>query len=56
MNVGGEKIYAPLYRDFKHRISVPQVYIDEMYTSRYARYFYSQEELERFGRKWGGGI
>jgi Putative capsular polysaccharide synthesis protein len=53
-NVGGEKNYAPLYKEFQRKICLPQDYIERMYTSRYARHFYSQDELHQFAGKWGG--
>ena len=52
-NVGGNKVYAPLYNEFKRKICVPQDYMDQMYTSRYARHFYNQDELQKLTRKWG---
>lgn len=53
-NVGGDKIYAPLYREFKRRIRVPRSYIEQMYASKFARHFYSPEELEQLAGKWSG--
>ncbi len=54
-NMGEEKSYAPLYKAFKRSILVPKDYIRQMYTSRYARHFYSPEQLDRFESKWSGG-
>jgi hypothetical protein len=51
-NVGSEKKYAPLYREFKKSIVFPKGYIDQMYDSKYMRHFYNQEEIKKFRSKW----
>jgi hypothetical protein len=51
-NVGNKKAYAPLYRRFKDVITLPDIYIDRLYNSRYMRHFYSEEEIARFRAKW----
>lgn len=51
-NIGSEKVYAPLYKEMKDAIILPEAYLDRMYTSKYARHFYSEEEIARFRAKW----
>ena len=52
-NVASEKIYAPLYKEFKSRIRLPEDYVNSMYNSRYARHFYSDDEIRGFCYGWG---
>jgi hypothetical protein len=54
-NVAIGKVYAPLYRTFKSSIRLPKDYIDRMYDSKYTRQFYSDEEIQRFRRRWATG-
>jgi hypothetical protein len=51
-NVGNEKIYAPLYKKFKSTIILPDTYINNMYSSKFIRHFYSDEEIKEFKTKW----
>jgi hypothetical protein len=51
-NVGSAKAYAPIYKKFKNSIVLPESYVDRMYTSKYMRHFYSEEEIARFREKW----
>ena len=51
-NIGSEKAYAPLYKKLKDSIILPEAYVDRMYTSKYTRHFYSEEEIARFRAKW----
>jgi hypothetical protein len=48
-----DKQYYPLYRQLVNSIRLPSSYLDRMYTSQYARHFYSEEELGRFRARWG---
>jgi Putative capsular polysaccharide synthesis protein len=50
-NVGEEKVYSVLYREFK-KLPLPKSYLERMYTSRYARHFYTDKEIENFIHKW----
>lgn len=50
-NVGEEKSYADLYKEFKS-LPLPKNYIESAYAMRYAQHFYSQEELEGFEKRW----
>lgn len=51
-NVGGKKGYGPIYDEFIESIRLPQALVDRMYASRYARHFYTPEEIEGFRQKW----
>jgi hypothetical protein len=51
VNVGEEKSYADLYKQFKS-LPLPKQYIEDAYQTRYARHFYSQKELETFQKRW----
>jgi hypothetical protein len=51
-NVGSEKPYAGLYRQFKESRLLPESYIDRMYASRYMQHFYTDQEIARFKSKW----
>ncbi len=51
-NVGGAKHYSDAYREFADGVKLPQSYLDRMYESRYARHFYSHEEIEAFRARW----
>ena len=41
-----------MYADFVRNTALPDRYLDDMYSSRFARHFYSDEELRGFRRKW----
>jgi len=51
-NVAGDKPYRALYQRFLDSIVLPDSYLDRMYTSKYARHFYSEEEINKFKAKW----
>jgi len=51
-NMSDDKIYAALYKAFKRSIRFPEAYLGEMYESRYARQFYSEEEIRGFRQGW----
>jgi len=51
-NIGNSKGYRNIYRKFLESIVLPDSYIDKMYTSKYVRHFYTQEEIEAFKAKW----
>ena len=52
-NVTSRKPYAEQYAEFKRRIRVPDTLLERMYESKYARFFYSEEERARFRAQWG---
>ena len=41
-----------IYKKFKQHLKMPKKYLDEMYNSKYARHFYTDNEIESFYRKW----
>jgi hypothetical protein len=51
-NVGAQKPYAAIYREFLNRIELPEDYVYGLLDSKYARHFYSPEERARFRTKW----
>jgi Putative capsular polysaccharide synthesis protein len=51
-NVGTQKSYANIYREFLNRIELPEDYVYGLLDSKYARHFYSPEERARFRSKW----
>jgi hypothetical protein len=51
-NIGYQKKYSEAYREFKKKIFLPQAYVDQMLTSKYAQHFYSNGELEDMRRAW----
>jgi hypothetical protein len=50
-NVSEQKGYADLYREFK-KLPLPASYLEKMYSSTYARHFYTDEEIHSFYQKW----
>ena len=51
-NVGDEKPYYTIYREFLDSAVLPDSYLDRMYASKYARHFYSDEEIDTFRARW----
>jgi glycosyltransferase involved in cell wall biosynthesis len=51
-NVGDDKEYRGLYRDFIASVRLPPSYLDQMYESRAIRHFYSDDEIQRFRTRW----
>ena len=41
-----------MYADFVKNAVLPEEYLDRMYASRFARHFYSPDELAAFRKKW----
>ena len=44
--------YYSLYRKFTSSKTLPRSYIEKMYNSKYAKHFYTEEELNIFRKKW----
>jgi hypothetical protein len=53
-NVAEDKEYAGLYRGFLDAIRVAPEVLDRAYSSRFARHFYSEDELAGFRARWEG--
>jgi len=51
-NVTSDKAYAAQYAEFKRRVRVPPALLERMYASKYARFFYSDEERARYRAQW----
>jgi hypothetical protein len=51
-NIGNEKNTSDLYRQFLNSIHLPFEYIENKYNSRFAKHFYSTEELDKFRARW----
>jgi hypothetical protein len=51
-NVSADKEYADTYREFMEQMTLPPSYLDTLYNSAYARYFYSEDEIAGFRRRW----
>jgi hypothetical protein len=54
-NVGTDKSYSEAYKEFLSRIRLSEDYVDRMLDSKYARHFYSPEELAAVRAKWLNG-
>ncbi len=52
-NDASDKVYADVYRRFKHLLKMPCQYLDRMYSSRYSRHFYTEGEIAKFRSSWG---
>lgn len=51
-NVSSQKDYHPAYKKFQEDIKLPGSYLDSMYESKYARHFYTEEEIRSFKTRW----
>jgi len=51
-NVGENKPYANLYREFQSTLILPASYVERMLNSRYTQHFYSADEIEFIRNKW----
>jgi hypothetical protein len=50
-NVGEKKEYSTLYREFK-RMPLPKSYLEKMYSLKYTRHFYTEQEINKFYQRW----
>ncbi|NQT91098.1 MAG: hypothetical protein HQ558_07585 [Candidatus Omnitrophica bacterium] len=51
-NIGDKKWYSALYRWLLDSIIIPRDDLDRIYSSRYARRFYTEEEIAGFRKRW----
>lgn len=51
-NTGDKKPYADAYQRFRTHATLPREVVDAVYCSRYARHFYSEDEIARFRAAW----
>ena len=52
MNEAGDKHYAEQYAATLRSMRLPKAYVDEMLGSRYARHFFSPDELRQLRERW----
>lgn len=52
-NVGTEKPYSSVYKNFINNISFPSSYLTEMLDSKYACHFFDKSELQLLKDQWG---
>jgi Putative capsular polysaccharide synthesis protein len=55
-NVASDKVYSEIYNSFLSTLSIPSWYIEQMYSSKYSKHFYSDIEIEQNKTKWSGQI
>ena len=51
----GDFLLQPLiriYNEFRRTVALPYPYIERMYTTKYVRHFYSEDEIQRLKAKW----
>jgi hypothetical protein len=51
-NVAEKKEYVDVYQAFKAAIAFSESFLDEIYTSKLARHFYSSAEIQAFRDRW----
>jgi hypothetical protein len=51
-NISETKGYGEIYKQFVERARLPREYIEQMHNTRYARHFYSEQELDADARFW----
>lgn len=51
-NVGTEKSYSKLYQQVQSRAAYPEALLNRLYNSKYARHFWTDEELDGFRSKF----
>jgi hypothetical protein len=51
-NRGGQKWYGPLYEKFKKEFKPDENFIDNLYTTKYMKHFYTENEIADFKDKW----
>ena len=54
-NVGEEKGYAMAYKRFKAEVAIPESVLDELYGSKFARHFWTDDELDSYRQDWSRG-
>jgi len=55
-NIGREKVYNDLYKEFCSSIVLPKEFVEYQYSSKYAKFFYTDGELNGFIHKWASFI
>lgn len=52
VNMATDKGYYSAYLEFKDAIVFPSEYLEKMYTSKYAKHFYGEQEIHSFRARW----
>ena len=52
-NIGDDKWYGPLYKEFKRSYAPSSEYMNEMYSYPYVKNYYSDNEIKGFMKKYG---
>ena len=52
VNVTNKKKYSNIYKTFLQNIVVRDDYLNDMYNSKYAKHFYSTDEIDKLRSKW----
>jgi hypothetical protein len=52
LNSGEDKPYREAYRRFRKQFRTQVEFVDQLYGSRFARHFYSSDELKGFRDRW----
>ena len=55
-NIAEEKWYKDYYNRCKKEIKLTEEYFDSCYSGKYMNHFYSEEDIEKFKRKWVNNI
>ncbi len=51
-NIGRNKWYSEIYSKVKRNINIPQNICNKVYNIRYVKYFYTNDEIKYFLKKW----
>lgn len=54
-NIGSRKTYSREYKKVLDILSLPRPICEKIYSTTYARHFYSTDDIARFTAKWSGG-
>ena len=53
-NAGSQKPYRHLYKNLLECISIPKNFLERVYSSKFVKHFYTDEEIQRFKTRWSG--
>jgi len=51
-NISSEKEYAEYYKEFKKKMSFSTAYLNQLYGSKYAQHFFTEEYIKNQIKKW----
>jgi len=52
-NFSTNKDYGEIYSIVKNKLTLPMNYLDKIYDTKFARYFYTVDEIKKFKEHWG---